>query len=117
MGFESDIVTHQNLDYSLNNSLNSSPYIASKFTLVGATARDATLPFFPRRFMSQQQTIQGCIYGNIRHKRDLPLFADWYMSGNLLLDELHTTTVTLEELPQVFATLQQDRGIRPIVTF
>ena len=86
-------------------------------TLVGATARDATLPFFPRRFMSQQQKIQGCIYGNIRPQRDLPLFADWYMGGNLLLDELHTTTVTLEELPQVFATLQQDRGIRPIITF
>jgi Zn-dependent alcohol dehydrogenase len=49
--------------------------------------------------------------------RDLPLFADWYADGRLLLDELHTTSLRLEEVPDVFATLEQDRGIRPIVEF
>ncbi|MBC7813800.1 MAG: zinc-binding dehydrogenase, partial [Burkholderiales bacterium] len=86
-------------------------------TLVGAAARDAALPFLPRRFMSQQQTIQGCIYGNIRPMIDLPLFADWYMQGKLFLDEMHTTSVRLEDVPHVFATLDQDRGIRPIIEF
>ena len=86
-------------------------------TLVGASARDATLPFHPRRFMSQQQTIRGCIYGNIRPQRDLPLFADWYVERQLFLDELHTTSVLLEDVPQVFTSLDLDRGIRPIVEF
>ncbi len=84
-------------------------------TLVGAAARDAVLPFHPRRFMSQQQVIQGCIYGSIRPMLDLPMFADWYMAGKLLLDEMHRTTVRLDEVPEVFATLERDRGIRPIV--
>lgn len=84
-------------------------------TLVGAAARDAILPFAPRRFMSQQQSIRGCIYGNVHPERDLPLFADWYMAGNLLLDEMHTTTLTLADVPEVFASLHVNRGIRPIV--
>lgn len=86
-------------------------------TLVGAAARDATLPFHPRRFMSQQKQMRGCIYGNIRPMIDLPLFADWYMDGRLHLDELHTTTVSLDDIPEVFASLDVDRGIRPIVKF
>ncbi len=86
-------------------------------TLVGATAREATLPFHPRRFMSQQQTIRGCIYGNIRPQRDLPLFADWYMERKLRLDEMHTTSVRLGDVPEVFASLDVDRGIRPIIVF
>ena len=86
-------------------------------TLVGAAARDAELPFHPRRFMSQQQTIQGCIYGNIRPQRDLPLFADWVAQGKLFLDDLHTTSVRLEDVPDVFANPAQDRGIRPIIEF
>jgi len=86
-------------------------------TLVGAAARDATLPFLPRRFMSQQQTIQSCIYGNIRPAYDLPLFADWYMKGMLQLDEMHTTSMRLEDVPEVFATPGHNRGIRPLIEF
>lgn len=85
--------------------------------LVGAAARDAVLPFHPRRFMSQQQQIIGCIYGNIRPMIDLPLFADWYADGKLRLDEMHTVSVRLEDVPEVFATLEKDRGIRPIIEF
>ncbi|MBI5667399.1 MAG: alcohol dehydrogenase catalytic domain-containing protein [Chloroflexi bacterium] len=84
-------------------------------TLVGAAARDATLPFHPRRFMSQQQTIKGCIYGNIRPAIDLPLFADWYVNGKLRLDDLHTATIPLEDVPRVFK--QGQGGIRTIVRF
>jgi len=86
-------------------------------TLVGAAARDATLPFFPRRFMSQQQQIKGCIYGNIRPAIDLPLFADWYMTGRLRLDELHTQTVRLEDVPSLFAQPERLQGIRTIINF
>jgi S-(hydroxymethyl)glutathione dehydrogenase/alcohol dehydrogenase len=85
--------------------------------LIGAAARDAVLPFAPRRFMSQQQTIKGCIYGNIRPSIDLPLFADWYMDGRLLLDELHSQTVSLPQVPDLFAHPEALRGIRTVVSF
>lgn len=85
-------------------------------TLVGAAARDATLAFQPRRFMSQQQQIKGCIYGNIRPQRDLPLFADWYVDGRLQLDALHTMTIKIADVPGLFSSEQQT-GIRTVVEF
>jgi S-(hydroxymethyl)glutathione dehydrogenase / alcohol dehydrogenase len=86
-------------------------------TLVGAADREALLSFEPRRFMSQQQAILGCIYGNIRPELDLPLLADWYMAGRLHLDELHTRTIGLSEVPDVFANPAKYGGIRTMVNF
>jgi S-(hydroxymethyl)glutathione dehydrogenase / alcohol dehydrogenase len=86
-------------------------------TLVGAAPRDALMSFHPRKFMSQQQTIQGCIYGNIDPQRDLPRFADWYMDGSLQLDQLETATVRLEDVPQIFANPEPQHGIRTIIEF
>ncbi len=86
-------------------------------TLVGAAARDAQMSFHPRRFMSRQQTIQGCIYGSIVPHKDLPRFADWYMEGGLQLDELETTSVRIEEVPEIFANPELRRGIRTIIEF
>lgn len=86
-------------------------------TLVGGAARDALSAFHPRRFMSQQQLIRGCIYGNIRPEVDLPMFADWYMEGRLHLDELVGESVGLEEVPEIFKHPQRRRGIRTIIKF
>jgi len=85
-------------------------------TLIGAAQRDALLSFHPRRFMAQQQKIQGAVYGNIYPEVDFPLYADWYMDGRLLLDDLHTETIRLRDVPDVFAR-QHPVGIRPVVDF
>jgi S-(hydroxymethyl)glutathione dehydrogenase/alcohol dehydrogenase len=89
----------------------------SVLTLVGAAARDDVLPFHPRRFMSRQQQIRGCIYGNIRPMVDLPLFADLYMRGSLRLDPLRAESLRLEEVPALFGRYAEISGIRPIVSF
>lgn len=86
-------------------------------TLVGAAARDATLPFHPRRFMSQQQTIQGCIYGNVRPVLDLPMFADWCKEGRLYLDQVPIEYIRLEDVPAVFAHQGSARSVRTVIRF
>jgi len=85
-----------------------------QLTLVGATSRDATVSLRPRPFMSQQQRLCGCIYGDIAPGHDLSLFADWYGDGRLLLDPLHTATIALDDLPALFAATRQS-GIRTVV--
>ena len=67
--------------------------------------------------MSQQQTIQGCMYGNITPHEDLPKFAEWYMEGGLQLDHLETASVRLEEVPAIFAHPDRQRGIRTLIEF
>lgn len=86
-------------------------------TLIGATARDAELCFQPRRFLSRQQTIQGCIYGNIRPEVDLPMFADWCVRGDLSVTELISRTVRLEEVPDLFRQHDVYGGIRSVISF
>ncbi len=85
--------------------------------MVGAAARDATMRFHPRRFMSQQQSIVGCIYGNIRPFRDVPLFADWAMSGTLRLDLFPLRTIRLEDAPAAFRETQTGGELRTIIRF
>jgi S-(hydroxymethyl)glutathione dehydrogenase/alcohol dehydrogenase len=83
--------------------------------LIGAADREALLTFAPRRFMSMQQRIVGCIFGNIRPEVDFPNFADWYMDGWLQLDELHSQTITLAQIPEYFAHPELRQGIRTLV--
>ena len=88
-------------------------------TLVGAANRDTSLSLAPRRFMSQEQTIRGCIYGNIHPARDLPLFAQWYLDGLLEIDALLGDRITLAQVLDCFAAeaCPTRRGIRTIVEF
>jgi S-(hydroxymethyl)glutathione dehydrogenase/alcohol dehydrogenase len=86
-------------------------------TLVGAAARDAMLTFQPRAFMSKQQTIQGCIYGSCRPPIDFPLFVDWYLSGQLKMDELLSAVIIPDALPQMFESDASPQAIRTIVAF
>lgn len=87
-----------------------------QLTLVGATGRNEVISLLPRGFMSQQQRICGCIYGDIAPGHDLSLFADWYAQGRLQIDPLHTATVNLAELPRLFSETGHD-GIRTVVRF
>jgi S-(hydroxymethyl)glutathione dehydrogenase/alcohol dehydrogenase len=85
-------------------------------TLVGAAGRDEVLGMKPRSFMSKQQRVQGCIYGNVTPERDLPMFADWYIDGHLQLDLIPTHTVPLVEVAELFEPNYEHRGLRAIVT-
>lgn len=87
-----------------------------QLTLVGATGREDSVNFKPRPFMSQQQRICGCIYGDVAPAHDLPLLADWYKDGRLKLDLLHTSTIGLADLPACFAATSHT-GIRTVVRF
>lgn len=87
-----------------------------QLTLVGATGREETMSLKPRGFMSQQQRICGCIYGDIAPGHDLALFADWYVEGRLHLDPLHTHTISLSQLPGQFGD-HKPAGIRTVVRF
>jgi len=87
-----------------------------QLTLVGATGRKEAISLLPRGFMSQQQRICGCIYGDIAPGHDLSLFADWYAQGLLQIDPLHTATISFAELPRLFTKTEQE-GIRTVVRF
>lgn len=89
--------------------------VGGTLVLVGAAARDDELAFQPRRFMSRQQRIVGCIYGSIDPDVDLPDLLRRVGDGSLPLADLIGRRVTLEDLPAVFEA--PGDGRRVVVSF
>jgi S-(hydroxymethyl)glutathione dehydrogenase/alcohol dehydrogenase len=87
-----------------------------QLVLVGAAARDATVSFHPRAFLSRQQRIIGCIYGSARPAEHLPQLLRWAADGTIPLADLIGRRVTLAELEDAFGE-PADGGVRTVVGF
>jgi S-(hydroxymethyl)glutathione dehydrogenase/alcohol dehydrogenase len=89
--------------------------IGGQLVLVGAAPRDVELSFSPRRLLSRQQRIVGCIYGSVRPRVDLATLLELCAEGAIPLADLVGETVLLEGVPAVFAA--HPRGVRTIIRF
>ena len=87
-----------------------------ELVLVGAAARDATMSFHPRAFLSRQQRITGCIYGSARPAEHLPQLLAWAADGAIPLADLIGRRVSLDELEDAFDE-PANGGVRTVVTF
>jgi S-(hydroxymethyl)glutathione dehydrogenase/alcohol dehydrogenase len=67
--------------------------------------------------LMQEKRIRRVSYGNARPRRDFPLLARAYLDGALMLDELISRRIKLEEINDGFAALKQGETIRSVVTF
>ena len=67
--------------------------------------------------LMQEKRIRRVSYGNARPRRDFPLLARAYLDGDLMLDELISRRITLEEVNDGFAALKHGETIRSVITF
>ncbi len=67
--------------------------------------------------LMQEKRIRRVSYGNARPRRDFPLLARAYLDGSLMLDELISRRIALEEINDGFAALKRGETIRSVVTF
>ncbi|QCX77321.1 Putative alcohol dehydrogenase D [Streptomyces sp. YIM 121038] len=63
------------------------------------------------------KSILGCRYGSARPQRDFALYAELYLAGRLLLDELVTRTYGVEDFPRARADAEAGRVARGVVVF
>jgi S-(hydroxymethyl)glutathione dehydrogenase/alcohol dehydrogenase len=54
-------------------------------------------------------------YGDMRGTRDFPWIVDEYLNGRLMLDELITARIRLDQINEGFAALARGDGIRTVV--
>lgn len=64
-----------------------------------------------------EKRIQGSRLGGTRLRLDIPLYADLYRSGDLLLDQLVGTTVRLAATEQAIAQMDTASGARTVIEF
>lgn len=69
------------------------------------------------QFTLTQKTLRGNVYGGVNLYRDIPVLVDLYRNGHLKLDELITTTYTLEDINQGYADMHAGKNLRGVVLF
>ena len=67
--------------------------------------------------LMQEKRIRRVSYGNTRPRRDFPLLARAYLDGSLMLDQLITRRIALDEINDGFAALKRGEAIRSVITF
>jgi Zn-dependent alcohol dehydrogenase len=72
---------------------------------------------FDLQTLYQEKSILACRYGSSSPQRDVPLLARLYAEGTLLLDELVTRTLPLEEVATAFEAMHHgDTDARTVLT-
>lgn len=79
--------------------------------LLGVPAAGAEASFVVSS-MFLDKSILGCRYGSSRPQRDIPLYADLYRQGRLLLDELITETYPIEDFEKAVGDAEAGRVAR-----
>ena len=67
--------------------------------------------------LMQEKRIRRVSYGNARPRRDFPLLARAYLEGSLMLDDLISRRIKLNEINDGFAALKRGETIRSVITF
>jgi S-(hydroxymethyl)glutathione dehydrogenase / alcohol dehydrogenase len=67
--------------------------------------------------LMQEKRIRRSSYGNTRPRRDFPMLARAYLDGALMLDEMISRRIALEEINEGFAALKRGETIRSVITF
>lgn len=64
-----------------------------------------------------EKRIRRSSYGGARPRRDFPMLARAYLDGRLMLDELISRRIAIEEINEGFQGLRNGQTIRSVVTF
>ncbi|WP_405599036.1 Zn-dependent alcohol dehydrogenase [Streptomyces sp. NBC_01410] len=84
--------------------------------LLGMPSATAEATFVPAA-MFLDKSILGCRYGSSRPQHDIALYAELYLQGRLLLDELVTETYPIEDFAKAADDAHHGRVARGVLTF
>jgi Zn-dependent alcohol dehydrogenase len=73
------------------------------------------IPVSPTMLTLFQKRIQGSLFGASSPSKDIPLMLELYRRGRLHLDELVTTTYSLDQINEGYADMHAGRNIRGVI--
>jgi len=86
--------------------------------LVGVPSRDVHLDIEVfADVLLQERKILGCWYGSSDPQRDIPRLIERYRDGTLLLDELVSRTIHLDEVNDAFAAMERGEVARSVIDY
>ena len=63
------------------------------------------------------QEIRGVLFGSTSPRKEIPRLLAMYDAGQLMIDEMVTTTYTLDEVNQGYQDMRDNKNIRGVITF
>lgn len=89
--------------------------LAGVATLIGVPSSDAVLQLPLQNFFGQGGSMRVSWYGDCLPTRDFPLLANWYLQGELKLDELITAEIPLEGVQGAFDAMERGETLRSVI--
>jgi len=65
----------------------------------------------------QERKILSCWYGSSDPQRDIPRLVERYRDGTLLLDELVSRTITLDDVNDAFTAMERGEVARSVIRY
>jgi S-(hydroxymethyl)glutathione dehydrogenase/alcohol dehydrogenase len=87
---------------------------AGSLVIIGVTPFGTGIEFLPEK-LYLDRSILGCRYGSSRPQRDIPRYADLYLSGRFMLDELVTRVYPMDEIARVMEDMEAGRLARGVL--
>jgi S-(hydroxymethyl)glutathione dehydrogenase/alcohol dehydrogenase len=78
---------------------------------------DVGIPISLFELTLYQKRLLGSMFGGVAPMRDIVKMLDMYTAGQLKLDEIITTSYTLDEVNQGYADMHAGRNVRGVITF
>ncbi len=85
--------------------------------IVGVPAMDVDIPVNAFGLIFSEKTVKGSWYGSCDVKRDIPLLVELYKSGRLLLDELVSREIKLDEVNDAFDAMGSGEVARSVIKY
>jgi NDMA-dependent alcohol dehydrogenase len=82
-----------------------------------ANMNDSQIPISPLELTMFQKRIQGSLYGQMNPSWDIVKQTQMYRDGKLKLDELITTTYSLDQVAQGYKDMHAGKNIRGVIIF
>lgn len=119
-----DLTAGRGADYVLESAGNAQVFRTSvemvrpggSVVWLGKVNVDADVSFRWGSLMGEREMVRSS-YGNARPVRDFPWLVEQYLAGNLMLDELITRRIRLDEINDGFDMLARGEGIRTVIMF
>ncbi len=85
-------------------------------TVIGMVPSSTKLEIRGIELLSEKK-LQGSMMGSNQFRTDIPQMIDLYLGGRLLLDEMVSATIPLEEVNEGYAWMKEGTVARTVVTF
>jgi S-(hydroxymethyl)mycothiol dehydrogenase len=91
--------------------------LAGTCVLIGVPAPSAKLELPLLRFFGLGGSLRVSWYGDCLPSRDFPLLSDWYVKGELNLDDVVTSRISINDTEDAFHAMHEGKVLRSVIEF